>query len=580
MLPKFRPKTIYDVVHVDQLFAENSIKEALDGKASVFELINDQKNALKNYALAFKLDALLRNVYSSQSAKLILQQTNRSRSEKVIDILYGLYKKSKNDSLAGLALEYAELSKSVILKERFKEQNTLIKDSLFTKRQYLVKEKSKLSTAITLEELKNEEANVNHLKNLIEQKSKIGIELQLIEHRIDDKYPILKKSKKIQSKTLVESVPKHGLGVEYFEGSQAFYVFSIAKNKPISFRKIVKTKNFIKLLNTYFSFYANNYGMQIKNDFKKFQDISFKMYQTLLASEVKDSNTQTLLLITDGLTSFIPFDALLTSKSNTTNFQKLPYLIKSKQITYTYSLSILQENTSRKKAVYASAFGGFFPVFENNARNLSTLHYTLTEAKQLKETIKGSYYLKEKALKSTFLKQKNTKIIHLSTHASAGNFKTPAYIEFRNNTLYLSEIYGLALSCKLMVLSACETGIGKLQKGEGVMSLARGFSYTGIQNLVVSLWKVNDKSTSTLMTRFYKELAAHKTISKALHNAKLAYLEDSNIQNSKKTPYYWASFIHISNVLEAQNEKNYTYLYLLLALTIIGLSTYFVKNKA
>jgi CHAT domain-containing protein len=93
----------------------------------------------------------------------------------------------------------------------------------------------------------------------------------------------------------------------------------------------------------------------------------------------------------------------------------------------------------------------------------------------------------------------------------------------------------------LVVLSACETGLGKIEQGEGIRSLGRSFMESGAQATIISLWNVNDKSTAFIMTDFYKHLKAGITKDEALRQAKLDYLKNATTQNSH--PYFWAAFI-------------------------------------
>jgi CHAT domain-containing protein len=123
----------------------------------------------------------------------------------------------------------------------------------------------------------------------------------------------------------------------------------------------------------------------------------------------------------------------------------------------------------------------------------------------------------------------------LSTHAS-GDTETPASIKLRSEILY-SELYILNINPDLVVLSAYETGIGKLYKSEGAMSIARGFQFAGAQNLLFSLWKVNDYTTALFMDKFYTYIYNGSYL-EANHQSKLDFLADKNISNTKKSPYY------------------------------------------
>jgi len=106
--------------------------------------------------------------------------------------------------------------------------------------------------------------------------------------------------------------------------------------------------------------------------------------------------------------------------------------------------------------------------------------------------------------------------------------------------LHLQDIFNLNLPAELVVLSACETGLGQDVKGEGLVGLTRGFMYAGAKRVVVSLWSVNDTATSELMKRFYQQM-----LEKGLNP--VAALRAAQLEMSKteqwKAPYYWAAFV-------------------------------------
>jgi CHAT domain-containing protein len=108
--------------------------------------------------------------------------------------------------------------------------------------------------------------------------------------------------------------------------------------------------------------------------------------------------------------------------------------------------------------------------------------------------------------------------------------------------LQVREIIRLRLNAELTTLSACDSGVGKLQGQEGVSNLVEAFLVAGSKSVVASLWNVDDASTSALMEDFYKRLAQGEPTSSALRNAKLDLLARFGDQES---PYYWAAFISV-----------------------------------
>ncbi len=112
----------------------------------------------------------------------------------------------------------------------------------------------------------------------------------------------------------------------------------------------------------------------------------------------------------------------------------------------------------------------------------------------------------------------------------------------RDGYLRMVEIINMNLPAELVVLSACKTGLGKEVRGEGLMSLTRGFMYAGAARVMVSLWDVNDKSTSVLMGEFYQGLLQQKLRpSAALRAAQLKMLKSKQWAS----PYYWAAFVQL-----------------------------------
>ena len=114
-----------------------------------------------------------------------------------------------------------------------------------------------------------------------------------------------------------------------------------------------------------------------------------------------------------------------------------------------------------------------------------------------------------------------------------------------NELLFIKDVYNLELNADLVVLSACQTGIGKLQRGEGIISLARAFAYAGAKSIVTTLWNVNDVKTKDLMIDFHLKLKNGADKDVALFQAQKKYLETH--KGELANPYYWAPFISIGN---------------------------------
>jgi CHAT domain-containing protein len=149
--------------------------------------------------------------------------------------------------------------------------------------------------------------------------------------------------------------------------------------------------------------------------------------------------------------------------------------------------------------------------------------------------------------------------IHFATHAVLADevkwatqpaiILSPEVKDGQLGMLTVSDILGMKLDADIVTLSACNTGLGKMHAGEGIVGLTRAFIYAGAASVVVSLWNVEDQSTGMLMEEFYRLMAKGESKAKALRNAKLKImrttvkLEATDSRQSLSSPFFWAPFV-------------------------------------
>ncbi len=309
-----------------------------------------------------------------------------------------------------------------------------------------------------------------------------------------------------------------------------------------------------------------------KNDKDSFQEVAHTLYTYLLPKEVATTiaHYSNLIIVPDGKLQNIPFEALISSKESSR------YLIEEYRISYAYSMSFLMHNASLSRNAKKS-FVGFAPVtFERD--NLKTLKKSEQELTAIHTITQGEMYINKDATKHAFLTQsQDAKIIHLATHADG---TSNPWIAFKDENLIASELYIYKNQAELVTLSACNTTIGDIAPGEGVMSLTRGFFYAGANTVVSSLWETNDKATSEIMTSFYIYLKEGNSKSEALHQAKFDYITSNNL--SQQSPYYWAPFILIGETEKSLYGDNtlviFSILFIIITFIIILLHLYKKKN--
>ncbi len=257
----------------------------------------------------------------------------------------------------------------------------------------------------------------------------------------------------------------------------------------------------------------------------------------------------------------IPFEALLTKKhtENEQDFTKLTYLAKKYSCSYEFSATLFQQSQDAKKPLASKSIFFCAPIkFNQQAQVLNDLPGTETEVKQISQLFSDSKYqttsyIGENATESNVKSDelKNFRYLHFATHGVVNESKPELSEIFlcsdkskkEDGNLYSGEIYNLNIKANLVTLSACQTGLGKVTKGEGIIGLSRALLYAGAKNIVVSLWTVSDESTSKLMVDFYGDILKTETpdYSQSLREAKLKLMNNPTFAR----PYYWAPFVLI-----------------------------------
>ena len=560
----FNPKQ--EIPARNQLFPENTFIDALDLQAKIYVQKGENKKALQSYDLAFEVSQLLNATSFMQDSKLAFQTMHKNRSEACLNLLFELHQETSDTLWLYKALAIEQQAKSPVLREakQWQQRVLAVTDTLLAARLKQVQlEVAKAGTVLRqapMQVMNNPELirdSQNQYTVAIEKQRRLFKEL-------GQRYPKISISPPVSTEILEQKVIRSGKTlVSYFIGNESLFQFEIAQT-GVSFKRLAHSKNGVNVIlqyvKNYNSFFEN--ASLISNDPLAYSKEAYQLYQALQIPK-----TEKLVIIPDGILSFVPFSTLHTRPSNSLSFQEMPFLVLDTEISYALSIS---EYINEKERNHNKKVLGVFPVFKGTARELT---HSLVEATAIHKMTKGVLLIENEATAANFLAQMDDyDILHISTHAKAGTFTQPAGIEFIDKTLTIDELYGYQFNKDLVVLSACETGVGKVIKGEGVQSMARAFQYTGTKNVLFTLWKVNDQSTAQLMENFYKRLNHTNDRSYSLHQAQLDYLKAPHIDNTKKSPYFWAAFVYYG---EAEPMPNTTHLMIfwigLSLLLIVGL---------
>ena len=207
-------------------------------------------------------------------------------------------------------------------------------------------------------------------------------------------------------------------------------------------------------------------------------------------------------------------------------------------------------------AGYDQLYVGFAPSYDSTINQLAMresiapLKGARTEVERAGDMFKGTQYLGQQATEHEFKHESSSSsILHLAMHALVDDedpmrsrlLFTLDTDTLEDGSLNAYEIYQLQLDAELAVLSACNTGTGKIKKGEGVMSLSRAFMYAGCPNIVMSLWQVPDQPSSQIMHTFFENLKKGLPKDESLREAKIKFLSTADPFQSH--PANWAAFV-------------------------------------
>lgn len=537
LIPEYDPtKSI--LPNKNSLYAETVLLDALDLDAEIFTALNQPKKALEFYQLSFHIEDLFQSILVYENSKIITQIRNRNRTEKCIEIYNSLYQKEKKISYIEAAFLLSEQTKSSVLKQALANSKTNSRTE-----KLILSQLQNWNTVIVKEQQQLDKADISKINEAIKKQNELMLALKSERAKTNKVTSTALKIADLQAKLEKDNA----ILVEYFMGTHHIYIFTL-NNNEINLKSVSNEDTATPKLVQFIDFFSDAKTISGNpSDYNHFSNVAYDILN--LPGKTFQKN---LIIVPDGILSFLPFEALVTKESKTTNFAKMDYLLNDYAVSYSNSADFYL-NSIPLQSQRASVLG-VFPIFEKTNLELA---FSKNELKNLQDNFDGKYLNGQKATFQNFKTDAaNYSILHLSTHASSGDISEPATIKFYDQEVLYSEFYNLNLHPDLVVLSACETGIGKLYKAEGSMSVARGFQFAGAQNLLFSLWKVNDFTTSVLMEKFYANVKNGKSYSDANHQAKLDFLADESIPNAKKSPYYWSAFVYYGT-LENQPKTNY-----------------------
>ncbi len=526
------------------------------------------KDAFKYYHQIDGLLDYLRARYQAKGSKLFLMQTAHELYDSGIELALALFQLTGEESYLHDAFQFSEKNKGILLLEALQKTEAQVFLGIPQER---IAEISKLESSIGelekkrfLEWEKTDTQNkslIDSLSNAIfDHKQALTRQIRALERKYPQYYGL-----RYETTTLsVGQVQKELLTedqtiVEYFLGTNSLQIFVLNKDdfRVISVNLDDQFFRYLDAFNQSIMNYSTVSSQEIADNLNTYVIAAHKLYQYLIAP-VEELLKAQLVIIPDGELGYLSFGALLNElPEQILELNTHPYLIRDYAISYNYSVRLLKEMNERKSKKTLQPYLGLAPQFlKGNEKGLNQLKYNGEEVQGVHDMMGGEVLFNEAASKSNFLKrQSDFKVLHLATHgkanSAAGDYSFLAFSETAEKKgeealLFVKEVYNMSTNAEMVVLSACETGAGELQRGEGVASIARSFSYAGAKSLLATQWSVDDKATHDLMQLYFGKIKAGLPKDQAMRQAMLAYFDSHG--KAKAHPYYWASFVLIGNV--------------------------------
>ena len=519
----------------------------------------------------------MRNTYRSEEARQELTEKSFSIFENAIKNEYQAWQLDGDTAHLHRAFAFSEKSKTVNLMLSLHHQHAVahagVPDSLLNQ-EYDCKVRRSWLHKRRFEFLEKGEVRDSVLLHLEVQLYDVEEEEKALLSVFKRDYPAYYRLKYDQKICNVQQVQEKLLEedqgmVEYFIGDSSSFVFFISRDefqvqelpKGKEIRQLVR--KFQEGIGSYFKAPQQTEENYIRHC-RTYQEAAWQLYRLLLLPFEKLLPRQ-LIIVPDGAISKVAFEALLHKDIPPTyRFKSYPFLLKSYNISYTWSAGFYQWMLNREDQQLEKPLLAVAPIFTVNDGTLSdladyrqdpaSLFFNIAEANAVHRLFGGTLLAGAAANQEAFRRQASKcQIIHLATHAHANELQGEfSYLLFSKDDslggerLYANEIYQMFLPAEMVVLSTCESGSGEEQRGEGVISLARSFSCAGAASSVTSLWSVNDASTAELMQYFYENLRIGIPKAEALRQAKLRYLEER--PHDEAHPWFWAAFIPMGNM--------------------------------
>jgi CHAT domain-containing protein/tetratricopeptide (TPR) repeat protein len=509
---------------------------------------------------ALSLLRKLRQERTSEDDKLKVNQKWRQLYEKSLQADMELYRKTQDPAHLQTAFAIAEQSKAMMLMEAIVENSVLENTSATAD---MAQQRRNLRGQINLlrAQIGNGNANTTELKQqqeaLLTLQKQLDHLLQQVEAANPKYFELVYQFDIVKLTTLQKILGREQRAlVEFFYGDSAIYTLVVNADTLVVLQYLPDQAFQDSLA-------AFAHDLQARPNVGNAAAATAYLRKSKIITDalwrpIERHLRPRVVIIPDGPLSYISFEALVDRATDKQHlkFQDFEFLLDRYTISYHYSATFFSAPEAAKPPLRRGILA-LAPTFEGHPR-LSPLPGSAAGVEDIDDQFENVDVLtQEAATKSAFLKiAPQYEILDLATH---GEFDKQNFLDSRiyfsadgtgDSLLYLRDLYNLNLPAELAILEACETGLGDYHQGEGVMSLARGFTYAGCESVLMSLWQVPDgNSTHSIIQGFYDNLSLAIPRDEAIAKSKRSYLHALRTEGGYDVgqihPYYWSELVLI-----------------------------------
>tara|TARA_R110001583_G_scaffold12056_5_gene53761 strand:+ start:210 stop:3029 length:2820 start_codon:yes stop_codon:yes gene_type:complete len=605
-----------------QGFDENPSIEQVDGQLTTFDIIDDKASALfklygttnqvnylklslETYDLCVDIIDQIRIAFQDEESKLALNESENGTYSKAIEVAAKLFELTGNPIYREKAFSYSERAKASSLRSYLNDVDAKTFGGI-PKDLQILEQQLKQDIADYRDKIYQERKNISPQQDsiskwrhtLFEKNTEYELMVKRFETDHPDYYALKYDNASIKVDELQKKLKEDEILVEYALSDSTLYSFVIGHDL-FEMNKMVLKKGELErsIINIRNSLKTNDFSDNSMKYYQNYISAAHKLYQLMIEPYEEVIQNKRLIIVPEGKLAYVPFGVLIKEAGDpeTLSYRNLDYLIRHNPISYQNSATIAYKrpesgfstSSARKLLAFAPSYkdvnDSILITRQAHQNKLYPLPGAKVEVENISKIFDGETFIDELASETNFKKNaENYDILHLAMHTILDD-DNPMYSKLvftqtedslNDGLLNTHEIYNMNLKARMVVLSACNSGDGKFLKGEGVMSLARGFFYSGCPSLIMTLWTVEDLSGSILMSSFYKYLSQNFPKDVALQQAKLEYLESADALKSH--PYFWSGYVAIGDTEALFRFSMIHKILMLLGFTIVFGGIFFI----